>query len=206
MMAWLLAALWVWADEGPARIWYSKSFPGSSPAYVAISVDEKGRGEYREAPDEENPLTFQLSEAETREIFSLAEKLDFFRRPLETNLKVAFTGQKTFRYQRGALNNEVRFNYSTDPDARALWDFFERITETEQLLLRLERAARYDRLGVNQALLQLEVAHDRNRLVAREQFLKVLDRIAKSASYINMARERAARLAEAFRAGASTGP
>ncbi len=206
MTPYLLAALLAAAEQDPARIWYSKSFPGSSPPFVAIMVDEKGRGEYREAPDEENPLKFQLGEAETREIFSLVEKLDYFRRPLEGNLKVAFTGTKTFRYERGSRRHEVQFNYSTDPDARALWDFFERITETEKLLLQLERAARYDRLGVNQVILQLEVAHDRNRLVARDQFVALLERIAKNESYVNMARERAARLAEVFRGGASSGP
>lgn len=204
MMVWFAVAALL-AGE-PARVSYTKSFPGSSPAFVAIVVDEKGRGEYREAADQEDPLTFQLSEEETRELFALVEKLDYFRRPLEAKLKVAFTGVKTFRYERGAVRHEVQFNHSNHPDARALWDFFERVTETEQLLLRLERAARHDRLGVHQLILQLEVAHDRNRLVARAQFLKLLERIANNEAYLHMARERAARLAETFRAGASTGP
>lgn len=195
----LAAAVLVLAAEDPARISYSKSFPGSTPPFVAISVEETGRAEYREAPEEEDPLVFQLSPAETREIFALAEKLDFFRRPLEARIKVAFTGTKTLRYQRGALRHEVSFNYSNDPDARALWDWFERITETEQLLLRLQRAARHDRLGVNRLILELEAAHDRNRLVAREQFLPVLEKIVRSEAYLHMARERAARLLETFR-------
>jgi hypothetical protein len=38
---------------------------------------------------------------------------------------------------------------------------------------RLERAARYDRLGVNQAVLELrDAAYDRKRLVAPQQFLQ----------------------------------
>lgn len=202
----ILLVLWLaWAAEDPARIFYSKSFPGSNPPYVAIRLDESGRGEYREQ-DDEDPIRFQMSEAEVREIFALAAKLDYFRRPLEARARVAFTGTKTFRYERGPARNEVKFNFSTDPDARALWDWFERITESAQLLQRLERAARHDRLGVNQALLELEMAWDRKRLVAPRQFLPVLERIAGNQAYMHIARERAARLLEAFRAGASTAP
>lgn len=201
----LLAAL-AYAADPPARILYSKSFPGSTPPFVAVTLDETGRAEYREAPDDDSPLVVELTESETREIFALAEKLDNFRRPLEAKLKVAFTGTKTFRYERGSVRQEVKFNYSTDPDARALWDWFERITETAQLFLQLERAAKHDRLGVNQAVLQLEVAYDRKRLVAPRQFVKLLERIAAGEAYMHMARERAARLAETFRAGAASGP
>ena len=205
-LVWLLAALLAPASEDPARIVYSKEFPGSTPAFVAITLEQSGRGEYREAPDDDSPVAFQLSEAETREIFALAEKLDYFQRPLEAKLKVAFTGTKTFRYERGSLRRQAQFNYSTDPDARLLWDWFERIAESEQLLIKLERAARHDRLGVNQAVLELEAAYDRKRLVAPQQFLKLLERIAGNEAYLHMARERAARLAEAFRAADSAKP
>ncbi|MCS7314763.1 MAG: hypothetical protein RMI94_01665 [Bryobacterales bacterium] len=202
----VLLTLWLaWATAEPARIFYSKSFPGSNPPYVAIRVDESGRGEYREQ-DDEDPLRFQMSPAETREIFALAAKLDHFRRPLEARAKVAFTGTKTFRYERGPIHYEVKFNFSTDPDARALWDWFERITESAQLLQRLQRAARYDRLGVNQALLELEMAWDRKRLVAPQQFVPLLERIAGNQVYMHIARERAARLLELFRAGTTSAP
>jgi hypothetical protein len=166
-------------------------------------VDRDGRGEYREAPDDASPVTFRLTGKETEEISALVEKLARFARPLESNLKVANTGIKTFRYQSDAEDHTVKFNYSLDPDARLLWDWFERVAETEQHFIALGRAARYDRLGVNQALLRLETSRDRNRLVATEQFLKLLDRIANNESYLHMARERAAKLAESFRVAAA---
>ncbi len=196
-----------WAPPAdPPKIVYSKSFPKSVPPYVAITVDKSGRGEYRESPDDENPVVFQLSEAEINEIFALAEKLDRFKRPLESNLKVASTGIKTFRFEDGAEKNEVKFNYSNEPDARLLWDWFERITETEQHRIRLERAAKYDRLGVNREILLLQASHERKRLVATGQFLPILERIARNGSYLHMARERAASLAEAFRAASASQP
>jgi hypothetical protein len=195
----LLAAVAAWAAEGP-RIVYSKSFPGSSPAFVEIRVEREGNCEYREAPDEDNPLKFRLAGPEVDAIFALADRLDRFRRPLESNLKVAMMGIKTFRFEEGAARNEVKFNYSLDEDARALADWFERMVETEQHLIHLERTARFDKLGVYRVILNLEASHDRKRLVAVDQFLPLLDRIAKNESYVHMARERAAALAEALRA------
>ncbi len=187
------------ADSLP-RIYYSKSFPGSTPAFVAITVDKSGAGEYKEAPDDDNPLRFRLRETEAAEIFALAEKLSWFSRPLESPAKVAFMGTKTFRVESGPQKGEVKFNYSEDLDARALADWFERITESELHLITLERAAKYDKLGVNKALLQLQASFDRKRLVGLEQFLPMLDRISKNDSYLHMARERASGLAEQFRA------
>jgi hypothetical protein len=133
-------------------------------------------------------------------MFALAARLDHFKRPLESGLKVAMMGIKTFRIEDGGEQREVKFNYSEDADARALQDWFERISETEQNFINLERTVKYDKLGVNAAILQLQVTIDRKRLVAPEQFLPLLDRVARNDSYLNMARSRAAGLAEAFRA------
>ncbi len=196
----ILAAVCAFVQAQP-RIVYTKSFPGSVPAYIEIKLEKDGAGEYKEAPDDDSPLKFRLTAAETNEIFSLADKLDRFKRPLEaTGLKVANMGMKTFRYDNGTERNEVKFNFTQDPDGRLLHDWFERISESELHRVNLERAARFDKLGVYKALLQLEESRDRKRLVATEQFLPVLDRIAKNESYIHVARERAASLADGFRA------
>ena len=105
------------------RFFYSKSFPGSAPAYVQVTLEKNGEAVYKESPDDELPLTFKLSEAETAEVFRLVEKLDYFKHPLESGLKVAFLGTKTFRLENGAEKREVQFNYSEDPNAGLLWDW-----------------------------------------------------------------------------------
>lgn len=200
-MRWCLALVWclpLVAANAP-RLYFSKSFPGSTPAYVAITVDRTGAGDYKEKEDDD-PVRFQMSEAEVVEMFDLVSKLGDFDHPLESPLKVAFMGAKTFRFEDGARKNEVKFNYSEDPYAQALADWFERISESEQLLTNLEVSAKYDRLGVDKALLLLQSAYERKRLVATPQFLPLLDRIAKNESYIHQARLRAAGLADLFRA------
>jgi hypothetical protein len=185
-----------------ATIYYTKTFPGSVPAFASIWVDRGGQGEFNDSPaGEQTPLKFQLEPLETEAIFSLAAKLGNFSRPIESGLKVAFTGAKVFRYEGGAAKNEVKFNYSQDPDAQLLLDWFERLTETSLHNINLEYSARFDRLGLDKALLQLQITADKNRLAGATQLLPILDRIAKTQSAFNRVRERAASLAEAIRAG-----
>jgi hypothetical protein len=194
----LLFANLLFAGDG-ARLFYSRSFPGSVPAYFQVTLDQNGDAEYREAPDEDNPLKFHLTEADTHEVFGLAEKLDYFKHPLESPVKVAFMGAKTFRYENGDRKSEAKFNFTEDPQAKELLDWFERMGESADHRIELERTAKYDRLGVLKALLLLESAMDRKRLVGMDQYLPMLERIAKNESYMHTARARVAEIAEAIR-------
>jgi len=186
------------------RLFYSKFFKGSVPEYVAIAVEQNGQTTYQEAKDDENPIQIQLTRPEAQEMFDLADKLDHFQRPIESGLKVASMGVKTFRFENGTEKHEIQFNYSLDPAAQALWEWFERITESEAHFVNLERAVRYDKLGVNDVLLQLQISYERKRLVAPEQFLPLLDRVVKNDTYMHIARERAAGMAESIRKPAAT--
>ena len=183
-----------------ARISYIKSFPGSVPAWVGITVERSGSTEYKETADDDRPLKFQLAPSDVDEIFSLVEKVGYFRRPLEAPVKVAFMGMKTFRFENGAEKGEVKFNYTDDPSARTLADWFERISESEQHVINLERTVKYDKLGVLKAILLLEASMERKRLVALPQYLPLLDRVVKNESYMHAARVRAAAMAEFIRA------
>jgi hypothetical protein len=185
---------------GAPRLTYSKSFPGSTPAWVEITIERTGAGLYKEDPKDEDPLKFQLSDADLTQIFGLVDKLDHFSHPLESGLKVANMGMKTFRYEADGRTGEVKFNYSEDMDAKALADWFERIAETERSRIELERAVRFDKLGAQNAILRIEILRDQKRLVAPEQFLPMLERVAKNESFLHIARDRAAALADGIRA------
>jgi hypothetical protein len=132
-------------------------------------------------------------------VFGLADKLDHFKNPLESGLKVAFMGKKTFRWENGTQKSEQEFNYATDATAQELLDWFERMAESAQNRIDLERAAKYDRLGVDKALRVLWAAMDRKRLVGLDQYLPMLDRIANNESYMHTARAKAAEMAETIR-------
>lgn len=199
MKACVVFLLTVFVAAAEPKIFYSKSFPGSVPAYVSVDLAPDGSAVYQEALNDEQPIKFKVSPDETSTIFALAQKLEHFKRPLESGLKVANMGTKLFRFENGAEKHEVKFNYSLDEDAKILLDWFERITETQMLLFELERTVRYDKLGVNKALLQWESALNRSRIVGSDRALPLLDRVAKNESYLHMARERAAALADGIR-------
>jgi hypothetical protein len=192
-------------SAGEPTLFYSKTFPGSTPAYAEITLTQTGAGVYREDPADDQPVKFQLSQADTKSMFELAEKLEHFQQPLESGLKVAKTGDKLFRWIDGATKSEQKFNYTLNSDAQTLTTWFERITDTERSFLELERTARFDRLGVNQSLLAIQTLVEKKRLVAGEQFLPLLDRVSKNAGYINMARERADSIAASVRAASKSG-
>ena len=142
----LSALLLLFSGLVPAapRLFYSKYFKGSVPEFTALTVERSGQVTYQEAKDDDNPIRVQMSEAETQQLFDLAEKLDKFQHPLESGLKVANMGTKTFRFEDGTEKHEVQFNYSIDTVAQALLDCFERIAETEQDFMELDRTAHYD--------------------------------------------------------------
>jgi hypothetical protein len=187
------------AADGP-RLFYSKSFPGSKPAYVQITLTQSGDVEYREDPKEDDPIKFRLQDSQTHEIFGLVDKAGSLKRPLEAKVKVAFMGTKTLRYENDSEKNEVQFNYTQDPAGQSLADWFERMSETAQRRIDLERTTKYDKLGVVDSLLQLQISFDRMRLVATEQFLPLLDKLANNESYMHTARARAAEVAAMIRA------
>jgi hypothetical protein len=198
--AWLLALAPLLTAQSNSRILYTKSFPGSVPAYVAITVESTGATIYNESKDEDDAIKLNLERDVTSSIFDLAAKLDHFKRQLESGLKVANLGAKTYRWENGAEAFQTTFNYSQDESARLLQDWFERITESERAYLELDRATKHDKLGVHQAMLQIVSLWENKRLVGTEQMLPLLDRVAKNEAFINMARDRAAAVAAAIRA------
>jgi hypothetical protein len=194
----LLFACAAFAGDGP-RLFYSRAFPGSTPAYFDITVEANGDAMYREAMDDDLPSKFHLSEAELKEVVALADKLEHFKHSLESPLKVAFMGTKTLRYEQGSEKNEVKFNYTEDLNGQAMQELFERMAESSQQRDNLERCAKYDHLGVMHAMELVAYAYQRKRLVAVEQFLPILDRVAKNETYMHAARALAAEVAESIR-------
>jgi len=194
----ILAALGS-AQEVP-RITFSKSFPGSAPAFFAITVEPTGVSSYNESRDPDNAEKLQLDATVASEMFQIADRLDHFNKPLESGMKVANMGEKTLRWEGGGATSESKFNYSTNEDAKLLADQFEAIAVCAQTLLELRRAIRHDRLGVNAAVLKIQSLWNAKRLVTTADFLPVLDRVANDEVYIHMARERAAQIADAIRA------
>lgn len=199
-LAVLLAASGIAGAAEVPRITFSKSFPGSQPAFFLITLEQNGAASYNESQDPDNAEKLQLEPSVTGDMFQIAERLDHFNKPLESGMKVANMGEKTLRWEGGGETWESKFNYSTNEDAKLLADRFEAIAVCAQTLLELRRSIRHDRLGVNAAVVKIQGLWNDKRLVATADFLPALDQVAKDEVYIHMARERAAQIADAIRA------
>ena len=191
------------AASGDYRIFLSRTFPGSVPAYFDVVVESSGAVAYRESEDEE-PLEFEIGAGELAEVLEHVKELDYFRIHVDSNRKVAFTGEKIFRYE-GAdgISGETKFNYTSNAAARALLAWFNKVGESERHRIELERTARFDRLGVNKTLLQFQVSLENNRIVSPAQFIPILRRIANNKKIIRIATARAAGLLERIQAPAT---
>lgn len=187
------------------KLSYTRSFPGSVPEYFCITVDHNGALEYKESPADDKPLKAQLPDADAALLFAMAEKLNYFKMPLESGLKVANTGKKTFRYEDGnATPTEVTFNYSLNETAQQLQERFEEIGQSERAYTELERTLRYDRLGINDALAEIESLWLHKQLAAPKQFVPLLSRISTRETLMHLVRDRAARLKDEFEAARDT--
>ncbi len=200
----LLALGCLWAQE---KVTFTKSFPGSVPEYCFVQLSRDGAFEYKEAAAEEKPLLAKLSQPEVDSIFEMAAKLDYFKGNLESGLKVANTGKKTFAYESGTgQKSEAVFNYSLNVTAQQLWDRFEQIAQSERAFIDLDRSIHFDKLGVNDALSRIEELWLDKQLAAPLQFIPLLTRVATHESFMHLARERAARLKDEFTAPTPAAP
>ncbi|MCU0229353.1 MAG: hypothetical protein MUF01_17125 [Bryobacterales bacterium] len=183
---------------------YVKVFPGSSPEYQQLRIERDGSGVYQEARQEADPVNLQLPAKLAEQLFDLLKELNYLKDPLESGLDIAKMGEKTFRYT-GAQSHQQTFNYTTAPAGQKLLDLCERIAESQRLFLRLEYTVKFDRLGVNDALLAVDAAMRRERLMGVPHMLPLLDDIINSKRYMNISRSRADAIARALRNGQSTG-
>jgi sugar/nucleoside kinase (ribokinase family) len=195
----LLLSASVLLNAATPKLSFIKSFPGSVPAYCSVEIDKAGALRYQESPTDDQPVKAQLPESDAASLFALAEQLEFFKSPIESGLKVANTGKKTFRYENEAgVPTEVVFNYSTDLTAQQLLDRFEQIAASERAFIDLDRTVHFDKLGVNDALAEVEALWLRKQLAAPTQFVPLLNRIVSRESFMHLVRERAARLKDEF--------
>jgi hypothetical protein len=191
------------AAAGGATISFRKVFKMSSPEFVEIKVSESGATtcDIRQLDEEPSPQPLEIGAPVVQRIFSLAGKLHNFNGlDLEMHRRIANLGEKTFRYERGAEMHSVTFNFTLDDSARQLLDIFEGLARQQTDLSDLQRAMRYDRLGVNDAVRQIDADYTRNLLPDPARLLPALDQVAADQRFIDIARDRARALATRIRA------
>jgi hypothetical protein len=185
-----------------ATVTYRRVFKSSSPEYIEIKVPERGpcRFDIRQLDDDSDPLPFTIGEPLRAKIFELAGQLRYFRElQLDVKRRIANLGQKTLRWERGSEAHESSFNYTLDSNANQLMQIFEGLARQQEHLVLLERRMKYDRLGVNDALLQFEMDLNKRAIPEPERMLPILEQIGGDSRVVDIARQRARSLAERIR-------
>ncbi|MBZ5641708.1 MAG: hypothetical protein LAO19_03020 [Acidobacteriia bacterium] len=190
------------AAPGAATVSYRRVFKGSTPEFIEIKITEPGKAtfEIRQLEEDPNPEPFEVGAPVRQKILELAASLNNFDIPsLDIHKKIANLGEKTFRYERDGEVHQTTFNYTLSVPANQLMQIFEGLARQQTDLTLLVRNVKYDRLGVNDALMQFESDMDHRLLPEPERFLSVLDQIAADSHFVDIARTRARAIAQNIR-------
>ncbi|HLZ93304.1 MAG TPA: hypothetical protein VKQ28_16470 [Candidatus Acidoferrum sp.] len=191
------------ASAAGAKLTFRRIFKSSTPEFIEISVSDnsdEATYEIRQLDDDPGAAKFQVSAGLRAKMFALAQELNHFQaQDLDVHRKIANLGEKTFRWEQGSESHEVKFNYTLNSAAGQLLQIFEGLARQQELLMLLERRMKYDRLGINDALLQFETELNRKLLPEPERALPTLDQIAGDPRFVEIGRQRARNLAERIR-------
>ena len=186
-----------------AKITFKRVFKSSSPEFIQIVVREDSDTatyEIRQLDDDPGSSPFEVSAALRAKMFDLAAQLNHFDgQDLDVHRKIANLGEKTFRWESGSEVHETKFNYTLNSAATQLLQIFEGLARQEEHVDLITRRMKYDRLGINDALLQFETDLNRSLLPEPKRVLPVLDQIAGDPHFVDIARQRARTLAERIR-------
>jgi hypothetical protein len=190
-----------------AKLTFRRVFKESAPEFIEIIVtqdSDKATYEIRQLDEDPEKSPFEVGAALRGKMFDLAGQMNHFQnQDLDVHRKIANLGEKTFRWEQGAEAHEVKFNYTLNTAAAQLLQIFEGLARQQELVVLLERRMKYDRLGINDALLQFETDLNRNMLPEPQRALPALDQISGNPQFVEIARQRARTLAERIRHGST---
>jgi len=191
------------APGGSAVFTYRRIFKSSTPEFIEIKIQEDSDDatyEIRQLDEDPGATSFQIGHGIRVKIFELIAQLHYFKGlDLDVHRKIANLGEKTFQWQHGGDSGEVTFNYTVNPEAAQLLQICEGLARQQELADLLQRRIKYDRLGVNDALLQLETDLSKGVFPEPQRLLPLLDQVSNDYRFVEIARQRARALAEKIR-------
>jgi hypothetical protein len=198
----LVVCAWPACAADGATILFRKVFKSSYPEFAELKISENGRGTWdiRQLDEDASAHPFAVNLPLVQKIFGLAAELHNFKKlELDVHRRIANLGQKTFRYEKNGVAHEVTFNYTLDKNANELLAIFESLSRQQGDLADLQRAMRYDRLGLNKVLVFVDGDVKNHVLPEPEVLLPALDEIAADERFMDLARQRARALAQRIR-------
>lgn len=190
---------------------FTLDWPQAHPPYYSIAVDSAGRAAYTAVDDKKETgepymLKFTVSHTVRERVFADAQALGYFQGNFDfTRHKVAFTGAKTIAYTDPTRNTKTSYNWSENRELMSLTQLFQGMANAIEGGRKLERMLRFDRLGLNDELKELELQAKDNYLAEVHLIQPVLQQIADDPGVMDVARQRARRLLQLAQAE-SAGP
>jgi hypothetical protein len=182
---------------------YRRVFKSSTPEFIEIKIrqnSDTASYEIRQLDEDGGASPFEVSGPLRGRIFELVDHLNHFKGlDLDVHRKIANLGEKTFRWESGPESYETTFNYTLNSNASQLLQICEGLARQQELIELLQRRMKYDRLGVNDALLQLDTDVSKGVLPEPQKVLPLLEQIAEDTRFVDIARQRARALAERLR-------
>ncbi len=196
----LAGAGWAQTASGPYTIGFSFEFPGAVPPSYEVTVKSDGQATYRsdEAPQagaaqgEPYSLQFTVSEATRNRLFDLAKQANFFQGDFDYHKgKIANMGAKTLTYSDTGGSHKTQYNYSMDAAILQITKLFQDLSSTLEYNRRLTFLYRFDKLGIDAELKNMEAAAKQGDLAELQVAQPILSQIAEDHGVMNVARRRA---------------
>ena len=185
---------------------------GTTPMHFEIELDQAtGRGTYREsavpavaaAPASEGadagsvpaerPLV--VTAPVLKKLFAAVPAVRSHRCESHSH-GIAQTGTKTIRYAQGDGAAECTYNYSDDERLNAATELLEALNETMQFGDRLTNKLRFDRLGLDVEMENLQSAVSEGRAIELGNIASVLEAVQNDDRVMDRVRRKASRLLE----------
>ena len=182
------------------QVTFELTWRAANPQWYLIAIDSTGRATYQsqphtepnETPGDPYELKFTASEKLRNEVFKDAKELNFFKSDLNyAGKNIANTGNKILSYTVEGKTTKATYNYSSNPKAQELTKLFQQLSSTFELGRQLDYAVRFDKLGVDQRLKQLEQAERDREAPGLQVLVPTLERIVNDPSTMNISRQRA---------------
>ena len=178
---------------------------GGTDEVQCVELDPSGKGVFMltYADADSLDVELQLSASGTGKFIDLLAETDYLADAdsYDSGREVLSLGLKTLTLEGPTGTREAVFYLATVREAIELATFLDRLITQEMLLLDIETALQFDRLGIPERLDQIERDLARDRLADARRLIPMLERLAADTRVVNYARTTANRLKEEIETG-----
>lgn len=185
-------------------ITFNRVWEAYTPQNFNVTVQSDGTARYlsrnplqppQEEPEPDYTLEFTMSQGNCGKLFRYAAEANYFSGDFSYKKHpVSSTGKKTLTYADSSRHFETTYDYSENKAIQEITDIFLGLSNTIEHGRKLQFLHRFDKLGLEEELKGMESAAEGHNLVEIQVIAPTLESIAKDASVLNIARNRAKRL------------